>query len=138
MKVDVRDNCANDVHSVERYEFFKNATRENKFGHNVQAYSMVAIPTTLISDLRNTLKDRCEDYNANDFDEDGRAKSLDSDDAIDTLLSVLFSAWREPSVYTVTIEMHVEAESEDEARQEAENLIEHHADYEVTNVEEED
>jgi hypothetical protein len=138
MKVEVNNTIVNEVYSEADFTAKKEATEIGRYGNTVTAFTMVAIPNKILSDLRSMLKSRCEEMEAEDFDDDGYAKQLDEDEDTDALLKQFFTVNRLPTQRRVMVEFIVDAEDDDEARDEVSNYISGRAEYDITDVEEVD
>lgn len=122
MNAQVTFNSLPQVKTVEQYI---STTNEKVFQSEQPLYKVVRIPYHIIEDLHRYLDDRAENAEPREFDDDGYLESLteEGEDSIESLLSHLFTVKADKNEYEVTITLRVEAFSEEEAEQEANNNI---------------
>lgn len=138
MKAEARSAFDNVITTEEEFRSYYEQKQDPEREWSRKKYCITAIPQSKIDELVEALQSTADDMNEEDFNEDGYAKQIAEDETVSDFLKMFVEVKRVPSTYLLTLQFRVEAESEDEAREEVENMISGRADYDVTDVEEED
>lgn len=127
MEAEVIQNWLPQVKTVEQFEEAIKATESSVITGDTgkPLYTVVRIPNHIIRDLEEYLQEQGENAKPRDFDDDGYLETFTNEgaDAVESLLSHLFTVKAEKTEYEVTITVRVEAFSEDEAEQEVHNNL---------------
>lgn len=136
MKVEVTRNHDMSVTDVEQFTRLLNERVNPEQEYSRKKFAILAIPQIELDAVKEALEYTAEEFNPEDFDDDGNAKQINEDESISDFLKLLFYVCRVPSTYCVTTVFTVEAESEGDAEEQVSNFISGRADYEIQQTEE--
>ena len=137
MKIETTNRAENKIIGVEEFQRAFDAKKPIYSGSELtkREFAIFKVPIELLDALKEYY-DEIDDPNPEDFDSDGELKSYAEDEVISDFIKHFIYAEKRKTEYLVTVEVVVEADDEDEAREEVEKELRCLYSWEVTDVNE--
>lgn len=140
MKVESSNNTSNMIFGEQEFSNVIAVKANPESQYSSSKYSVYKVERDLLSDLKGYLEEIAEEAEPEDFDEDGELKHYHEDERLSDFLKQFVRIEKTPTMYKVTVEFLVQAETEEEANDKVDNSIRSgdYETYEITDTEEED
>ena len=137
MKIETTNRAENKIIGVEEFQRAFDAKIPIYEGSELMKKEFVIfrVPVELLDALKEYY-DEIEDPNPEDFDENGELKHYAEDETVSDFIKNFLYAEKKQTEYLVTVEVVVEADDEESAREEVENNLRCYYSWEITDVQE--
>lgn len=138
MKIEITNRAENKIIGVEEFQRAFDAKVPIYSGSELtkREFAIFKVPIELLDALREYLEEKEDDAEERDFDENGELKHYAEDETVSDFIKHFLYAEKKKSEYLVTVEIVVEADDEDSAKEEVENDLRCMHSWEVTDVQE--
>lgn len=138
MKIETTNRAENKIIGVEEFQRAVDAKKPIYEGSELvkREFAIFKVPIELLDALGEYLQEKEDDAEERDFDENGELKHYAEDETVSDFLKNFLYAEKKLTEYAVTVEVVVEADDEDSAREAVENDLRCMHSWEVTYVQE--
>lgn len=138
MKIEITNRAENKIIGAEEFQRAFDAKKPIYEGSELvkREFAIFRVPIELLDALREYLQEKEDDAEEGDFDENGELKHYAEDETVSDFLKNFLYAEKRKTEYLVTVEVVVEADDEDSAREAVENEMRCFYSWEVTDVNE--